>query len=157
MGMRRRIANVAGAVTVVLALAACGGGDGASPTEVPTSTPVIEQTLGAVQWTSGVDEESGAPVDRVEFYTNTAPSIIATVQVTNVVAGDTFTATFTLDGEPILDADLVVSAEHDLPEAWVSFRLDRNDGAFYPVGDLGIVVTGSRGGEQRSTVTIQFP
>src|SRR5680860_1715930 len=95
------------AVVSVSVLASCVAGDGdgetptvATPTTATEPLPAPSTQLGVVTWTTGIDE-SGAPVDSLEEFSRYDTEVYAAVEVENASAGDTLTATWSLDGAPI--------------------------------------------------------
>ena len=140
---------------------ACGGGESPEPTE-PTPEPTPEPTVAAftvddVVWTSGVDEASGEPLDEVDAYTTVSPAIVAVVPAANVPAGTEFTATWTIDGIEVPEATMSVTVDEDMRVAWVAFELARDEGRYFPLGELEVTVTTSTGDEVAGSVRIELP
>ena len=140
---------------------ACGGGESPEPTE-PTPEPTPEPTVApftidGVVWTSGVDEASGEPLDEVDAYTTVSPAIVAVVPAANVPAGTEFTATWTIDGIEVPEATMSVTVDEDMRVAWVAFELARDEGRYFPLGELEVTVTTSTGDEVAGSVRIELP
>lgn len=154
-------------VACLLLLVACGGGDadpnpdsGADstpPPASPTAEPEPELTMENVVWTEAVEEDTGAPVQIVENFTTQSPAIIAAVEVTNVPEGTTFTATWTINDQPIEGSEMQIESDGDLPHAWVAFSFTRDDDKHYPIGQLSVIITSSDGAMQESSIEIDFP
>jgi hypothetical protein len=146
---------------LLLILAGCGGaGSEQDPTPaIPTATPEpkVPLELVGLTWTTGVDRVSGEPVDQVDAYTTSSPAIIAVVQATDVPAGTEFVAEWEIDGLEVPDATMRVSVENDMSVAWVSFEFIRDEGRYFPLGELTVTVTTSSGESIDSAVSIELP
>ena len=116
------------------------------PEPEPTPEPTVAAfTVDDVVWTSGVDEASGEPLDEVDVYTTVSPAIVAVVPAANVPAGTEFTATWTIDGIEVPEATMSVTVDEDMRVAWVAFELARDEGRYFPLGELEVTVTTSTG------------
>lgn len=154
-----------GVILACLVLVACGGGNADSspdadenPTAAASPTaPALEMTFGTITWSESADEATGEPAGPVEMFTPRSPAIIATIEVTNVPAGTEFTATWTLNDQPIEVNNMQVRADGDLDHAWVSFRFTRGEGEIYPTGQLGVVITASTGEMREGSIAINWP
>lgn len=155
---------VAAAVVLVL-LVACGD-DSSEPDEgtpVPaTQTAEARQEpeplqLSGIVWTTGLDPETGEPLDDVTSYPTNAPAIIAAVNVEQLPAGAELTATWTIDGTEVPDAAMSATSERAVTDAWVTFRFDRADDRLFPLGDLVVTITASDGEAVSGEVEITLP
>lgn len=146
---------------MLLVLAGCGGiGSDAEPTpEAPTPTAEPEAPLELVDitWTSAVDRVTGEPAGEEEAFATISPAIIAVVQANDVPAGTEFIAEWTIDGLDVPDATMRVTVEQDMSTAWVSFEFIRDEGRYFPLGELAVTVTTSGGESIDSAVTIELP
>lgn len=152
-----------GAILACLVIVGCGGDESspsATPEEVSVASPTaapLEMTIGDITWSESANEESGEPGAAVESFSPQSPAIIVSIEVENVPAGTEFTATWTLNDQPISVESMYVRAEGDLDHAWVSFRFTRDEGKNYPTGQLGVVITSSTGELREGSIRIQFP
>lgn len=152
-------------VACVLLLAACGtddsapdpGADATPPQASPTTVPAPSMTMEQIIWAETVDADSGAPLDIVDAFTTESPAIIAAIEVTNVPAGAIFTATWTINDQPIEGSEMVIEADGDLPHAWVAFTFTRDEDKLYPIGQLGVVITSDSGDLREDSIQIGFP
>jgi hypothetical protein len=149
---------------ILLLVAGCGGGNVDEPPqtpapEEPTATPEPEPDFGLVDiaWTSAIDEDTGEPVDEIEAFTTVSPGIVAAVEANNVPAGTGFTAEWTIDGLEVPEATMNVTVEQDMSTAWIAFEFIRDEGRYFPLGELEVVVTASSGETIDGSVTIQLP
>jgi len=148
------------AVVSVVVLASCvaGDGDGETPT-VATPTTAIEPSpapstqLGELTWTTGIDE-SGAPVDILEEFSRHDLVIYAAVEVENAPAGETLSANWSLDEEPIDAIDSTVTIDSESETGWVAFTLTWDGDSLWPTGVLGIEITASSGATSSGEVQI---
>lgn len=159
--MRQRWYWLCALLGVLLVATSCGGGD-ATPDvqdDGDTGQAAFAEPMEIVglTWTSGVSEETGEPVDSVESFTTISPAVIAVVEVTNVPAGTDFTASWTIDGIEVPEATMNVTVEEDMSVAYVAFEFIREEGRYFPLGELEAVVTASSGESIDATVDIQLP
>lgn len=163
----RRLGRFSIVLACVLLLAACGSDstpapDNATPTTdrpaaTPPSTPVSpKMEIGPIIWSQAVDAETGAPTDEVARFTTESPAIIALVEVSEISVGTEFTATWTIDDQPVEGFDMDISASEDLDHAWIAFSFTRDEGQLYPVGQLSVVITTSEGDLREDSVEIGF-
>ena len=124
-----------------------------SPTVEATPTLPPEASLGPVIWSTSLSEE-GEPDVVVETLTRDAPVIYASVEGTNLDQGETVTATWTLDGQPIEGIDSAVTIEEDAERGWVTFSLPWEGEAMWPVGQLGVTITASTGATSTGQIQI---
>ena len=147
---------------VLLLAAACGGED-AAPTARDDSATGNEPGLEApmeitgLTWTSAVSSDTGEPLDHVEAFTTISPSVIAVVKATDVPAGTEFTATWSIDGIDVPEATMNATVGDDMTEAWIAFEFVRDEGRYFPLGELQVVVSASTGDSVDATVDIQLP
>jgi hypothetical protein len=152
-----------GLILVCLVLVACGNSEGEqapdATVEVAASPtlPAVEMTVGSIVWSASTDEETGEPAEVMEGFTPESPTIIASIEVTDVPADTEFTATWTLNDQPIAAEAMQVTAESDMDHAWVSFRFVLKDGQQYPTGQLGVVITTSTGTLREGSIRIDWP
>lgn len=151
-------------LAMFLILVACGSdespsGSDAQPTADATRAAMENATMeiAGTTWTSGVDDTTGEPVDDVENYTTISPAIILVVEVTNVSSGTDFTATWAIDGLEVPEAEMRVTVEEDMAVAWIAFEFTREEGRYFPLGELQADVTASSGETVTATVDIQLP
>jgi len=143
-------------------LAGCGGeaADVAEPTSTPppppTATP-LPVGLSAVVWTTSIDPATHEPQDTVTIFPNDAEAIIAAVEVKNVAAGTSLTATWTIDGEPVPDAAMTAETDSTLASGWATFQFTRKEGELFPLGDLAVTVTASDGTSVTGDIDIVVP
>src|SRR5680860_1201521 len=104
--LRFRIGLTLMAVAATM-LAGCSSGDAENDsTPAATSIPPVESTptpsahLGAVTWSTGIDE-MGAPVDELDTFARDNPVIYAVVEVDTAPEGETLSAVWVLDDTPI--------------------------------------------------------
>lgn len=146
---------------ILLVIAACGGGGGEEEPvpAAPTATPVPDPTLELVDitWASELDRSTGEPVDEIDAFTTVSPAIIAVVQATDVPAGTELTAGWTIDGLEVPDATMRVTVEQDMAVAWVAFEFIREEGRYFPLGELAVTVTTSTGESIDGAVRIELP
>ncbi len=152
-----------GMVLMCLVLVACGSsedggtsGDVSEPAASPTAA-APEMTVGNIVWSGSADEDTGEPADVVDVFTPQSPEIIASIEVTDVPAGTEFTATWTLNDQPISTEAMQVTAESEVDHGWVSFRFVLKDGEQYPTGQLGVVITTSTGTMREGSIEIAWP
>lgn len=160
--MRQRWYLLSALLGVLFLAAACGGGD-ASPTVQDDAAAATEpgldgqMAIAGLTWTSAVSGDTGEPVDSVESFTTISPSVIAVVEATDVPAGTEFTASWSIDGIDVPEATMNVTVEQDMTEAWIAFEFIRDEGRYFPLGELQVVVTASTGDSVDATVDIQLP
>lgn len=138
----------------------CGGGESPKPTPEPDVAPeptVAPFTLDDIVWSSGVDAATGEPLDEVDAYTTVSQAIVAVVPATNVPAGTEFTAIWTIDGLDVPETTMSVIVEEDMSTAWIAFELARDEGRYFPLGELELTVTSSTGEEVSGSVRITLP
>lgn len=149
----------------LLVLVACGGDPG--PTEPPAegtpppapSTPASapEMAIQEIVWAETVNPDSGEPTDIVSSFTTVSPAIIAVIEVSDVPQGTEFTATWTINDQPIEGLEMHTTTQGDLAHAWVTFSYVRDEGQLFPVGQVGVVITSSDGDVRESSAEIGFP
>ena len=157
--------RVVGKIWIMLAclllLVACSSDDPiSSPVIVstPAATPPSEEmNVGPIIWAQATDAATGKPTDIVTIFTTESPAIIAVIEVSDVPEGTEFTATWTINNQPIASIDMNISASDDLDHAWIAFSFTRDDGQLYPVGQLGVVITSSEGDLREGSAEIGFP
>ena len=71
------------------------------------------------------------------------PSVIAVVEATDVPAGTEFTATWSIDGIDVPDATMTATVTDDMTRAWIAFEFVREEGRYFPLGELQVIVTAS--------------
>jgi hypothetical protein len=140
----------------------CGsdqGADGEQASDVAPTPQSTENPFGIldVVWTSGVDEQSGEPIDEVDSFTTVSPRIVAVVQAENVPAGTVFTATWTIDGLEVPEATMEATVDADMATAWVAFEFIRAEGRYFPLGELEVSVAASNGETIQDSVRIELP
>lgn len=110
-----------------------------------------------VIWTSGIDEDSGEPIDEVDAFTTISDRIVAVVPAANVPAGTEFTATWTIDGLNVPEATMTATVEQEMSTAWVAFEFLRDEGRYFPLGELEVTVTATSGETVEGSVEIGLP
>jgi hypothetical protein len=141
----------------------CGGTSDEPETQSapqPTATPgpsEVPFAMDGVVWASAIDEDTGEPVDEVDAYTTVSDRIVAVVPASNVLTGTEFTATWTIDGIDVPEATMSVTVEQDLVTAWIAFEFVRDEGRYFPLGELEVTVTASTGDEVTGSVDIELP
>lgn len=155
--MRHRWFLALAMIGVLVVATACGSDD--VPEEAPTPTPGLPEAMQIERlvWTSAVDETTGEPVDEVAAYTTTSPAIVAVVEASNVPAGTTFTANWTIDGQQVPEAEMRTTVDDDMTTAYVAFQFLRQEDRFFPLGDLEVTVTTSTGETASGAVEIELP
>ena len=159
-----RLLGKIGAILACLVLVACGSGDGgpqAEPTVVstPSASPTAvasQLSIGNIVWSESTDDVTGGPIAEVEMFTPQSPAIVASIEVTEMPADTEFTATWTLNDQPIEGSEMHVRSQGDVDQGWVSFTFTRETG-LYPVGQLGVVITSSTGDLREDSIEIGFP
>lgn len=157
---RGRWVHLLAIVSILLTVAGCGSEDDASPDEAEATagaSDIAPMEIAGLTWTSGVEEETGEPVDNVEAYTTISPAIVAVVEATNVPAGTVFTATWTIDGLDVPEATMDVTVAEEMATAWIAFEFVRAEGRYFPLGELEVTVTSSSGDTIDASVPIQLP
>jgi hypothetical protein len=146
---------------LLLVMTGCGGiGADVEPTPdtpTPTAEPQALLELVDITWTSAVDRVTGEPAGEEEAFTTVSPAIVVVVQATNVPSGTEFIAEWTIDGLDVPDATMRVMVEQDMSTAWVSFEFIRDEGRYFPLGELAVTVTTSSGESIDSVVSIELP
>ncbi|HYI24104.1 MAG TPA: hypothetical protein VD767_01735 [Thermomicrobiales bacterium] len=133
-------------------LAGCGSTKDPEPTPTPeptsipepTATAVPEAALGDVAWSTAITS-SGAPDDELDTFFREEDVIYASVEATNLKAGDSLAATWSINGMPIDGASSTVTIESDTPSGWASFSLTWNGAALWPTGTLEVMIASSTG------------
>lgn len=152
----------------VLLLAACGSDsttttENATPAQdQPVATPPVtpaapQMEVGPIIWSQAIESETGEPTDVVTRFTTESSAIIAVIEVNEVPEGTEFTATWTINDQPVEGFDMDISASEDLDHAWIAFSFTRDEGQIYPIGQLTIVITTSEGDLREGSVEIGFP
>lgn len=148
------------AVIMVIVLAGCGAGDVEDDiTPDATSTPGVEPSptpgvqLGAVIWTTGIDE-SGAPVDDLNEFSRHNLVIYAAVEIENAFAGETLAAAWSLDDVPIDAIDSTITIDQDAGAGWISFSLAWEGESLWPIGTLGIEISASSGATTTGAIQV---
>lgn len=157
-------------VACALLLVACGSNDAPDPADgpapspvsgdakaTPPATPDAAMDVGPIVWAQELDAETGEPIDVVTRYTTESPAIIAVVEVNEMPAGTEFTATWTINGQPIDGTDMDISTNEELDHAWIVFRFTRDEAQRYPIGQLNVTITNSHGDLREGSVEIGFP
>ncbi len=144
-------------IGVLVVASACGSDAG--PVETPTPTPGLPDRMQVERlvWTSAVDEATGEPIDEVAAYTTTSPAIVAVVEASNVPAGTTFTASWTIDGQQVPEAEMRTTVDDDMTTAYVAFQFLRQEDRLFPLGELDVTVTTSTGETISGAVEIELP
>lgn len=152
-------------VACALLLVACGTEDAPDPADVPATPiatpppaepdPVME--VGPIIWAQELDPDTGEPTNVVTRFNTESPAIIAVIEVSELPEGTEFTATWTINGQPIDGSDMEISASDDLEHAWIVFRFTRDEAQLYPIGQLNVVITSSEGDLREGSVEIGFP
>ncbi len=122
------------------------------PTLQPTPTPVAR--LGAVIWTTALDE-TGGPTENLASIRRDAAAIYAVVPVESVTAGETLTAQWSIDGTPIDAIGSTVTIDEASESGWGSFALTWEGETLWPVGTLGIAISASSGVTATGEVQIE--
>ena len=143
---------------LAVVLAGCGGGSDTVSTvtpEVPTATPQPTPSLklGQVVFAQVLDAD-GAPEDPASEIPRSATSIYAAVEVSNVVAGSSFTAIWTMDGTVIPELESQATLETSASSGFVSFHLTWEGAALWPVGVLGVTISSNSGESVTGAVQI---
>ncbi len=155
------LSRVAMVTVLAILLAGCSVGGGSPdsapdatpvPTLQPTPTPVAQ--LGAVTWTTALDD-TGAPREDLEAIRRDAGAIYAVVPVDSVTAGETVTAQWSIDGVPIDALGSTVTIDEASESGWVSFALTWEGETLWPVGTLGIAISASSGATATGEVQIE--
>lgn len=148
-------------IGVLVVATACGNdaSDGTGTGDAVQPTPALPgpMRIEGLTWTSAVDETTGEPVDEVAAYTTTAPGIVAVVEASNVPAGTTFTASWTIDGQEVPEAEMRTTVGQDMTTAYVAFRFLRAEDRYFPLGELAVTVTAGSGETISGAVEIQLP
>jgi hypothetical protein len=137
-----------------------GTGDNEEAARTPTTVPrptEIPFAISDVVWTTGIDEDSGEPIDEVDAFTTVSPRLVAVIEVENVPAGTGFTATWTIDGIEVPEATMEATVDADLSTAWIAFEFIRDEGRYFPLGELEVTITSTTGEEVTGSVDIQLP
>lgn len=139
--MGRNLMRLSPAVPVLLILVACSSEP--SPTASPP-TPTLGPgaiDFGPVVWSTGVDQDTGAPVDTLSTLPNSAARVHASVQAELLPAGVPIQARWTIDGAslPELDPDPIVVEEQRV-DAWITWSLTWTADQPWPIGTLGIEI-----------------
>jgi len=149
------------AVVTLVMLAACGGSGDPEPTApaatpVPTAAPteIPPLTLGEVTWALAVADD-GSPVDPVNAFPRDGETIYALVSASDIPAGETLTAAWTMDEIAVDGAGASVTIDEAAASGWVSFSLTWNGEALWPVGTLGITISSSSGATTTGTIRIE--
>lgn len=147
-------------LVMMLVLVACGGEDTA-PEERAQSTAdgtrAATMEIAGTTWASAVDATTGEPVDEVESYTTISPAVVLVVEVINVPSGTEFVATWAIDGLDVPEAEMRVTVEDEMAVAWIAFEFVRDEGRYFPLGELEAVVMASSGKTVEATVNIELP
>ncbi len=143
-----------------LLLTACGGGDDppADATEeatapVATPSPTPSPVLGQVVFSQSLGSD-GQPVDPSAEISRSATTIVAAVEVQDVQPGTSYTASWSMDGNPIPELDASTTLEGGAVDGWVSFTLTWEGAALWPVCQLDVTITASSGGSVQGSVLI---
>jgi hypothetical protein len=143
---------------VLIVAAACGNDEPGDDDQAGQGSLLQEpMEIVGLTWTSAVDSSTGEPVDRVESFTTISPSVVAVVEARNVPAGTEFTTTWMIDGLDVPEATMQVTVEDDMATAWVAFEFIRDDGRYFPLGELSVTVDVSSGESIDDSVDIQLP
>ncbi len=155
--VRHRWFLVLAMIGMLVVASACGSDAG--PEVAPTPTPGLPDAMQIERlvWTSAVDETTGEPVDEVAAYTTTSPAIVAVVEASNVPAGTTFTASWTIDGQQVPEAEMRTTIDDDMTTAYVAFQFLRQEDRFFPLGELEVMVTTNTGDTVSGAVEIELP
>jgi hypothetical protein len=158
-GWRRRSLLVGVLAGLMLILAGCGGSsnepEATSEPVLPTATPqpTAALNIGSVLFAQSIDA-TGAPVDPASELPRDVQVIYAAVEVRNVFPGTSFSAEWTMDGQPIPDLSTSTTLADGAVAGWVTFSLTWSGQTLWPVGTLGVTVTSDAG--QTSTGTVQI-
>jgi hypothetical protein len=143
--------------TLSMLLMACGGGVESPTTEPipPTATPqpTSSLSLGSVVFAQSLDGD-GVPEQLAAEIPRSAGVIVAGIEVQHVQPGTTFSAGWTIDGNPVPGIDAVVSLDEGANNGWVTFSLTWEGQALWPVGTLSITVTANSGETATGSVQI---
>lgn len=149
--------------SLALVLVSCQRGTEVEPTATPlavsgTTVPASQRVrLGPVVWTTGVDPETGKPIDRVESFPRNTKTIYAAFEVMNLPQGSTLTATWRINGRLVEGLESTIQVNEAQPAGWAEFHLDWEGRTMWPVGTLGILITSSTGETVESSVRIEQP
>lgn len=146
-------------------LVACGSSHSDPQPDTPASPPLAasptpqqpSMEIGTIVWAESRDEDSGEPDEVVTLFTTQSPAIMALIEVNDVPEGTVFSATWTINDQPIEGTEMELTVTEDLDHAWIAFAFTRGDGQSYPIGQLAVVITSSEGDLREDSVEIGFP
>lgn len=145
----------------VLLLAGCGNSTAPSPTPAieptikpePTATVAPATELSEIVWSNSLTAE-GAPGDPLDAFWRGNDVIHASVLASNLVAGETFAATWSINGAPIEAIDTTVEIANDAPTGWIVFSLTWDGAALWPTGALAVIITTNTGVSATGSIQI---
>lgn len=146
---------------LALLLVGCSVGGGSSssspdatppPTIQPTLRPAVQ--LGSVTWTTTLAQD-GEPIEDLDAFPRDTAVIHAAVPVEAAQAGESLTATWTLDGVDIDGISSTMTIDQASERGWVSFSLTWEGEALWPVGVLQVTIAAESGATTQGAVQIE--
>jgi hypothetical protein len=160
-------------VITVGVLTGCGGNNDTPATAtiavpVPDITPTatIEPStpgnfassfgeLGRIVWSTGIDDKSKTPKDRVGSYNHDAAAIYAVLPVARLSPNAQITAEWDYNGTPMPKLTTTINGS-DLPDGgWIEFHILRSSNLFWPVGTYHVQIFVNGQMAQEASVTVQ--
>ena len=136
------------AILLCLSTFACGSSNnnGATPSidfqpaASVRSEDAIDEPLEVANpvWARSVNPTDGSPVDRVEWFPTDAEVIYAVFETGAIVAGTSFTVSWTMNETPVPGLNPSLQMTADAPAGWIEFHLTRTSTTPWPDGHLEI-------------------
>jgi len=124
-----------------------------SPITTP-ATPVATPALGEVVWASDVDPKTSAPVTPVTEYAPDAPRLIAVTRAERLPPGSRIDATWEYNNTSLDALTTRVVTADQASDRWISFSIDRDPAALWPVGSYDVAISLNGQVVQRRTVEV---
>lgn len=122
----------------------------------PAATPIpLTPGIGPVQWTTGEDALTGAPVDSAELFFTDSPQVIASVKADLLAVGTTVEAAWFYNNTSLDAFTTTLTIDHPAPERWLSFRLERTPDTFWPAGEYEIHLKVNGEDAQQATIFVE--
>lgn len=108
-------------------------------------------------WTDAVDQSTGQPARQRTTFSADASRIIAAINVEHVPAGTTFSASWTIDAQPVPEAAMQAQVQSAGFSGWLTFAFTRDADQYFPLGKLHVTIQAAGSVVAEGDVDITVP